>query len=516
MNRRQRRKALAQDPRLAGKHIDRGIKHLNQGQVDKAAEYFEKALALRPRHAEAHNNLGLALKDLGKPHEAEQRFKKALALKPGFVEAYSNLGLVLKIQGRYDEAIAWYRKAIELRPDFGDAYGNLANVYEQTNRMEAAKSTIERGLAVAPAHPFLNLIAARCERREGRAREAIDRLGKFRPTALPRILAKEFNFELGRLHDRAGNAEKAYDHFTAGNGLAMPMASIHNVDRDRFLRIIDAANMLFTEENVGSWRPAPDFDEAESPVFLVGFPRSGTTLLEEILDSHPNLRSLSERLTVATVQNTIAALPKGYPRALADLTPGQIEQLRSTYFDAVDELIERRPGQIVVDKQPLNFVHAGLIWRMFPKAKFVMMVRHPCDACLSCFMQNFAMNNAMANFFTLEDTVALYVKAMALWRQYLRALPLNYHVVKYELLVDGFDSEIRRLLDFLGVGWHDDVRDYASRAVERGQINTPSYHQVAEPIYSHAKYRWQRYADRFAPLMDQLAPCIEYFGYAPV
>jgi hypothetical protein len=158
-------------------------------------------------------------------------------------------------------------------------------------------------------------------------------------------------------------------------------------------------------------------------------------------------------------------------------------------------------------------VHAGLIWRLFPRAKLIFALRHPCDVCLSGFMQRFRQNDAFANFSTLADTVRVYDSTMRLWQLYVSALGLEHHVVRYERLIDDPRAEMRSLIDYLGLPWDDKVLDHTRRARERGRIWTSSYHQVTEPIYGHARYRWERYRKHLAPHLQQLAPHIAGFGY---
>jgi hypothetical protein len=179
----------------------------------------------------------------------------------------------------------------------------------------------------------------------------------------------------------------------------------------------------------------------------------------------------------------------------------------------MDGFLERRPGTLLIDKLPLNVIHCGLIHRLFPEAKLILAARHPCDVCLSCFMQTFKPNAAMASCFRLEDTAALYDAAMRLWRQYTRVLALDYHVVKYERLVDDFEGEARRLLEFLDIPWHDAVLDHAQGALRRGRISTPSYHQVARPVYRRACHRWRKYERHLTPILDTLEPHIRWLGY---
>ncbi len=161
----------------------------------------------------------------------------------------------------------------------------------------------------------------------------------------------------------------------------------------------------------------------------------------------------------------------------------------------------------------MNTINVGLILRVFPAARFIVAVRHPCDVCLSCFMHDFRLNGGTANFFSLQDAARLYRKVMDLWRQFVRVLPHPYHIVRYEDLIDDFEGETRRLLRFLDLPWNDAVLAHVEQAKRRRWISTPSYSQVTEPIYRRARYRWRRYADFLAPVMDVLKPHIEAFGY---
>jgi hypothetical protein len=209
----------------------------------------------------------------------------------------------------------------------------------------------------------------------------------------------------------------------------------------------------------------------------------------------------------------LAALPEGYPLGLAALTPEQVKQIRQVYFDAVEQYITRQERSILVDVDPLNICESPLIWRIFPNAKFVLVLRHPYDVCLSCFMQPMTFSTTIGDFFTLDGAATLYAKWMELWRRSVELLPLDCHVIKYENLVSDFEAETRRLLDFVGVEWDDAVLDHAGRAKSSGKIDTPSYHQVVQPIYEHAKYRWQRYRPQIEPIAHTLRPFVEYFGY---
>jgi hypothetical protein len=187
--------------------------------------------------------------------------------------------------------------------------------------------------------------------------------------------------------------------------------------------------------------------------------------------------------------------------------------LRDIYRHEVACRLQTEADITLIDKLPLNIVNVPLLWRLFPQARFILAIRHPCDVCLSCLMQNFAANAAMASFFTLEYTVRAYTTVMGAWRHYANLLPLHYHQIRYEDLTANVAEETKRLLDFLGLPWDDAVLDHATHARRKGAINTPSYHQVTRPIYQDAKYRWLRYRRFMEPALPALQPFINDFGY---
>jgi hypothetical protein len=248
-------------------------------------------------------------------------------------------------------------------------------------------------------------------------------------------------------------------------------------------------------------------------VFLVGFPRSGTTLLDQILDSHPGIQGIEEKPMIEKIVEKLSVFPGEYPAVLASLNERDIAKLRKEYMTLVDGHISREPGSTIIDKLPLNIIHIGLINSLFPRSRIILALRHPCDVCLSNFMQHYEINDAMANFFTLEDTVELYDQVMSLWREYVEILSLDYIEFRYESLLENSEAEIRPLLDFLQLDWDPSLLDYTNHAKKRGAINTPSYSQVTKPIYHQAKYRWQKYQQYLKPVMDRLESHITYFSY---
>jgi hypothetical protein len=214
------------------------------------------------------------------------------------------------------------------------------------------------------------------------------------------------------------------------------------------------------------------------------------------------------------MRTVLRQFPGGDPDGLAELDPNRLAALRNAYFAELDKYIDPDNGSTMfIDKLPLNIVEAGLIYRVFPNARFLFVLRHPCDCVLSCYMQNFQLNDAMANFLDIADAARLYGDVMTLWQQYLSLLPMTVHTVRYESIIENFDETVSDVLNFLGLAWDDSVRNYAETARLRERINTPSYNQVTQPIYTRANGRWERYGEHLRPVLGDLLRWAEQFDY---
>lgn len=542
------RKAIDLQPNYAEAHTNLGNLFLDRGDHEQAMAALRRAIELMPDLAEAHANLGFVLKEMGNFDDALKTLETAIRLNPDLAEAHNNLGSVLRNVHKFDEAAAAFRRAARLRPDFAEAHTNLGNalfyledldgavaaldaalaldsgdlytirtlagIWERANRLDEALPVIERGLGLAPDDPELNLLAAKCERRDGDFRQAVARLEKIDRTGAPQRSAINVSYELGRLHDQLDNQREAYGYFTAANKLSQAYPPHADVNKDQFLQMIASLDAQLSKEWLSSWSETPPLVERQTPIFFFGFPRTGTTLIEQVLASHPDIKTVDEHPAIDETLGRIPGFPDSYPGALANLTPAEIEQLRAQYFATADAFLQGESAALMIDKMPLNIVHVAMIWRIFPQAKMIFALRHPYDVCLSCFMQNFEIGSAMANFFTLEDAANLYAKTMNLWRKYTELLPLGYHVVKYEDFVGDYETQTRALLKFLDVEWNDSVLQYTEHAKRRARIATVSYDQVIEPIYQRAQFRWKRYQDEIGASLDGLKPLAEAFGYA--
>lgn len=501
------------DPTDVEAWVKLGVLQCRQGQYVEAESCVRQALLLAPNLAFAQQTLATVLQYQGKADEASALLEIALAQQPNSAESLVNLANLREKQGRVQEAFNFYHQALDLQPDTPYVLAKRGELLEKEGRLAEAEEIIALGLVREPGHPDLNLIAARLDRRADRHAEAAARLEAVLHHPMSPDTGTEIHILLGQLHDLLRNTSKVMPHLLEGKRRVALAADPDGSSRARFLARVDTTRAWLSGHLVVAPQSALASPE-ETPIFLIGFLRSGTTLLEQILDSHPRLQALNEKPMAEVVEHAFIAMTGGEPNALAELSDEQIAGLRQVYWRETARHCDRQADTLLVDKQPFNIIRVPLLWRIFPHARFVLTIRHPCDVVLGCLMQKFGDNNVMSGFANLESIAELYSQVMNAWLEYAQRLPLCWQRIRYEDLVTNFEPETRSLLEFLGAGWSDTVLEHTQHAQQRGIINTPSYHQVTQPIYQHAKYRWKRYEKEFAPVIEVLQPFIEQFGYS--
>lgn len=492
---------------------NQGLVQMRLGRFSEAAASFRRATEINDREAGIWYNLGSALKAVQEMDGALDAYLRATNIRPGYVEALLEAADIHSLRNNATEGIRLYEQALQTAPDNLRALAGSAWLYESMNNLGKLEPLLARGLELDRQHPMLNLVRAKQLRRVGKEAEAASTLESLDLAPASREVAIAVQHELGLLHDRLMEPDKAFACFSTAKTLQAQIAEETGVDKSSYLVQLERNEKGFRESAPLDWKALELTPLNNSLTFIVGFPRSGTTLLDQVLDSHPQVRTMEERPLLAMLRENIDADPQRAFHALAHLSSTQANELREQYMKAAQEEVSLFPGAMLVDKFPLNITRIPLIHRLFPEARIILALRHPCDVCLSCFMQLFGVNEAMANFFTFPDAARMYGQVMKLWKLYEETLPLNYHRIRYEDVVQDFRGEISRLLDYLGLPWNDKVEKFYEHAQQRGKINTPSYHQVSEPIYSRAAYRWERYRKFIEPDLPVLAPFIEYFGY---
>jgi tetratricopeptide (TPR) repeat protein len=395
----------------------------------------------------------------------------------------------------------------------------LATCHERANRLDAAVAARARVAEArlsgrAEVASALLQLDARLAAREGdhaRARALLEAV--LREPPRDPALRTHLRFELGKACVSLGDTEAAMQAFTQGHSerAAQVTAAHPNLLReDGLLAALD--------------KPVPRFaagaregseDGRRDPLFVVGFPRSGTTLLEQLLDAHPQLASFDEQPFLQRLVTRLNREHGGYPEALPSIGARERAEFRQRYFADVDrqrpDLGARRP----VDKNPLYLIRLPLAAALFPDVQAVLALRHPCDVVLSCFMQNFRAPAFALTFETLASTARMYDRVFRTYYGFRDQLGLPTHVLRYESLVADVEGESRRLFEFLALPWSEDLLSFTEHARRRGVISTPSYTQVVQPVNRRAVGRWQQWRPWFeGEVLDLLGPWIERFGYA--
>lgn len=506
--------ALRLRPAYRSALLNLGIVRVALGKPEQALESFLAVLALDPANTDAYFNAGLCQHLLRQYDAAEYSYQRAIELDSRNPRAHLQLGWLYNERLDTDSALQQFRKALDLNPRDPEAWAEIAIVYEQTNQLDEAARAVDAGLAAAPGDPGLQLEQAKLARRNGDADAALRGLRAIDHARLHPRLHQQFQYELGWSLDRAGEHAEALAAFEKGNSLASRSPRALNTDAQAFDRQLDAIE-AWLQRDAPAPAPDPDEDSGEDLCFLLGFPRSGTTLLDVMLDGHPDIASIEEQPTIEVLAQSLAYHSDGYPAAMAQLDRDARDALRGQYRDNVAALFDGgiQGARLIVDKMPIRTVHAAFIQRLFPKARFLFALRHPCDVVLSNYMQQYAANEVFVHFYTLSESVRTYDRVMKIWEDTLARLPLRHAYVRYEELIADPDRVLRETCTFLDLPWSEDLAAHQTNLKDRQRIATNSYGQVAEPIYTRAVNRWLVYREALTEFLPVLRPHAEYFGY---
>ena len=542
------KKAISIKPNYAEAYNNLGNTLLEQGDPAGAISSYKKAISIDSNYAEANYNMGFALSSTNKPEEAIVAYNNAISMKPNYSEAYCNLGNAYKEIGKLNEAIDVYRNAISINPNYAQAYNNLGKVFQEQDKLELAMEAYKKATSLKLEYSEAWTNGAEALEKWNKLDELDDWLKQahknfkivpsdinyFQSKFLWRIkerkealkLISTINFKTvsenrkqgflnlkAKCFESSQNFSKAYDCFLEMNLLAKKSDTYLNSNSDKFFantkNQLEQLKLKLTSRATDS----EDNGVTISPIFLVGFPRSGTTLMDTILRSHSEIEVLEEKSTVVAAK---AAIRKnGYNEIHNKVFSIDIlSEARAAYIKEFRKHIKSSDtNSVYIDKLPLNLIEVPLINQLFPSAKFILALRHPFDTILSCWMQDFEINAAMANMVDLDRIVDLYCIAMETFKICRSEYNLNVHTIRYEDLLEDLKGESSALLTFLDLTWETKMEDYRATALKRGRINTPSYSQVSQPIYKEAKYRWVNYKEYLDKYSDQIEPWIQEFGY---
>ncbi len=532
------------------------------GDMDAAERASLSATGLAPQNADVHYNLGLLYAQQQRWVLARQALLDAVRLEPGFIEARLQAAHACHVCGDNSGEESMLAGAADWPPQPAEQAMILATMLATQGDQQAAFHVLTR--AVLPDGPSALFVQWRMAALRAALYERSNQTERAQAelSQLPLALLDALPAEHHRLHCEAWHAhaavaarrgdttqaaelyqrvlaltDEADMRANAGFGLASALnkqgrhkeawqaaqtahATQLDIAKDIVPELLAEGSQPLTMANDrvshlehDRWAPLSAPRDSESPVFVIGFPRSGTTLLEQMIDAHPDFRSMDERAFVYELTERMTLVGQHYPADLAHLTQQNVDQLRSIYADRVRKVVPDLGHRRLVDKNPLNMLCLPMIARLFPEARIIMCLRHPCDVLLSCYMQPFRSPAFMVLCSSLERLAHGYVQAFEHWYRHVEVFAPRVLEWRYESVVSRFDEHVVRLGHFLGIDDAAPMARFADHARSKGYISTPSYAQVTQGIHAKAVNRWHAYREMFEPVLPILRPMIERLGY---
>jgi len=522
------RAGLAVAPDHPELHNNLGIALRAAGRMEEGIARFRRAIALKPGFAEALNNLGNALRDLDRPADAAKALERALALKPDSAEIRVNASQTFRRAGRLVEALTHARRAVELRPEWAEAHVHLGIALQERGELGAAVEAYRRGVGLDPANAqahnnlgvalqmqgrfdeagrsyraALDLLPGYAEAHRhlttlrrahpaGHAREIEALLASREPSDTQRA---HLYFALAKIDEDEGRHREAFEHWRQGNELKRARVHFDPFVHDRLIeRIVEtfSAELIAKRDSLG--------DDSRLPVFVVGMPRSGTTLVEQIVSSHPAVHGGGELGFLLNLERRLAASipePRGWPECARGIDAGVARRFQGVYLEHLRGLAAS--AWRITDKLPENFLRVGLATLLFPRAAVIHCRRNPLDTCLSNYFQLFVSGNEYSyDLRWLARYYRAYERLMAHWHA---VVPDNVLDVDYEALLDDRERVTRRMIEFVGLPWDDRCLDHTRN---RRPVETASSWQARQPLYTTSRDRWKRYAPWLGGLVEAL------------
>jgi tetratricopeptide (TPR) repeat protein len=484
-------------PKYAIAHNNLACVLLEQRRLDEAIASFEKAILFEPTNADAFCNLGVALKAQGKLDQANSCFQRAVTCKPGFAEAYTNWASVLKEQQQLDAASLCCDRALESRPNFADAYCNRGAILQDRGSFEEAAIAFRRALALKPDYceVYYNLAQLKVFHRGDADLAGLESMAAD-ADSLPPAKKPYIHFALAKALDDIEEYPRAFEQLTQGNRIKRRYVGYDETGTRQYIQHIAEvfdATLLNDCRGMG--------DPSAIPIFVLGMPRTGSTLIEQILSSHPQIHGGGElkALSIAASKPPRAGGQSfSFPASFSSLNAERLRYLSETYFRGLPAIPS---GKIhITDKMPANFVFIGLIHLMLPNAKIIHTVRDPVDTCVSCFSKLFV--SGMPFSYSLSELgryYRLYSQLMYHWKALLP--PGTIFDVSYEELTMDLEGQARRLIDYCGLRWDAQCLQFDKN---HRPVSTASNVQVRQPIFRSSVNRWHRYHNYIGPLLDEL------------
>ncbi len=494
-----------------------------QGRNAEALSDIERALSLAQDKFAALTAYGFMLEKLHRQRDSLEAFKEAANLAPDSPSALFNRGWAEQHTGALEEAACSFERVLALDPSHVHAMVSLADLAYRRGNWPRAREMADRALAIHPklCAAIITLARVAIEERDFARAEATLKIIPDKDELLPLDRAS-LHGTLGDLRHMQGRYTEAFAAYSAANSekRAVYKPKFDRDGKENTLSHLDWMISYFQDAPAETWAAkrsrAPeesDDGEATQHVFLVGFPRSGTTLLENILASHPQIASLDEKEMIADAFEAFMSDVKGRNR-LAEGRPEDLKKYRDLYWQRVRNYGADVKGKVFVDKHPLISMRLMVVAKLFPNAKILFAIRDPRDVILSCFRRSFNMNFSLYPFLSLDTAAIFYDGVMRLSRIEHEKFGLDWHDLRHETLVNDFETEMRKICDFIGLDWSNEMRNFAERAKAR-HIATPSALQVRKGLNADGVGAWRNYKEQLAPILPMLEPWVKAYGYAP-
>jgi tetratricopeptide (TPR) repeat protein len=490
---------------------------LAKGATAEAEIHARNAVRIAPENPQSHNLMGMIMTEANRPRVGEHHYRRVIALsgrRDPIVLA--NLAWNLKNQGRIAEARCLYEEASGAGPEVLQTLLGWARMEEADRNFERAAELLDRAEKLAPGNPSILLSRAVVLGRLQSYEKALELLDTIAQQNQDGGLGANELLEKGRLLDKMERWDEAFAAFAEGKRLCREVSGLVYLD-EQARQLIERSRGFFTQTRLRIMPRAAPRNDLPQPIFILGFPRSGTTLVEQTLSAHPLISAGDELPFINEITGSMPRMlnsPLNYPEALAELWMGDrcsgLDELRDYYLQRVLQLGIFEPGaQWFTDKMPLNETHLGLIALMFPRAPLIHVLRHPLDVVLSVFSNH--LTHGFYCSYALETAARHYARVMELVEHYRSEMTLHYLPVRYEDIVDEQEESVRRMLDFIGAPFDPSCLQFQEN---RRYARTASYAQVTERLYDSSRYRYRHYLKELEPVVPMLEPLIKRLGYA--
>jgi len=472
-----------------------GVLAMEAGSHEAAFDFLERAVAARPKDPAILNNYGNALSLVRRYEDAIKHLERALAIKPDMADAWLNLGRTLNLSGQGERALKCFERLVKLRPDSQAAKSGISRAYLSLGRTKDAEDTARDLIATAPgmSSGYVNLSNAVKFKPGAPEIEQVEALIASKETSSKEL--RGLQFAAAKMYDDVGRYDDAFRYFDLANKSAAGKYDPKAIETS-YAELKKTYTRKFFEERANTGL------DSERPVFIVGMPRSGTTLTETIIGAHPLAHAAGELETIKRCEREMADLvfrDEGVQKNARTLSWVGVEVLAQRYLDAIDAKTRNAGAKRITDKMPHNFQGVGFIAMLFPNARIIHTKRSPFDTCLSIWQQNFNDAHSYArNLADLGHHYAHYLHLMQHWRE---VLPGRLLEIEYEDLVENQEAVSRKLIDFVGLPWDDAC--LRPQDVKR-TVLTASVWQVRQPVYKRSAGRWKNYEQHLGPLRDAL------------